>query len=56
MNNLYPVGIQSFKEIREGGYLYIDKIELIHRLANTGKYYFLSRPRRYWKKPSYLNY
>ena len=49
MNNLYPVGIQNFKEIREGGYLYIDKTELIHKLANTGKYYFLSRPRRFGK-------
>ena len=49
MNNLYPVGIQNFKEIREGGYLYIDKTELIHKLTNTGKYYFLSRPRRYGK-------
>ena len=49
MNNLYPIGIQNFKEIREGGYLYIDKTELIHKLANTGKYYFLSRPRRFGK-------
>lgn len=44
----YPVGIQSFPEIREGGYLYVDKTEYIHRLFD-GKYYFLSRPRRFGK-------
>ena len=49
MNNLYPVGIQSFREIREGKYLYIDKTELIYRMVKTGKYYFLSRPRRFGK-------
>ena len=49
MNNLYPVGIQSFREIREGNYLYIDKTELIYRMVKTGKYYFLSRPRRFGK-------
>lgn len=45
----YPIGLQSFREIREGGYLYIDKTEIIHRLVDTGKYYFLSRPRRFGK-------
>ncbi len=49
MNNLYPVGIQNFREIREGNYLYIDKTELIYRMVKTGKYYFLSRPRRFGK-------
>ncbi|MDE6273198.1 MAG: ATP-binding protein [Muribaculaceae bacterium] len=44
----YPVGIQSFSEIREGGYLYVDKTLYIHKLL-TGKYYFLSRPRRFGK-------
>ena len=46
---LYPVGIQSFKEIREGGYLYVDKTALMYHLVSTGKYYFLSRPRRFGK-------
>ncbi|SEA66334.1 PD-(D/E)XK nuclease superfamily protein [Arachidicoccus rhizosphaerae] len=45
----YPIGIQSFREIRQGGYVYIDKTKIIHRLVETGKYYFLSRPRRFGK-------
>ncbi|MDE6410233.1 MAG: ATP-binding protein [Muribaculaceae bacterium] len=44
----YPVGIQSFKELREGGYVYVDKTAMIHQLTK-GKYYFLSRPRRFGK-------
>lgn len=45
----YPIGLQSFLKIREGGYLYVDKTEIIHRLVETGNYYFLSRPRRFGK-------
>lgn len=45
----YPVGIQSFEEIRTGGYVYVDKTALIYQLVTTGKYYFLSRPRRFGK-------
>lgn len=45
----YPVGIQSFEEIRTGGYYYVDKTAYVWRLVNTGKYYFLSRPRRFGK-------
>lgn len=45
----YPIGIQSFRQIREGGYVYVDKTAQIHLLAATGKYYFLSRPRRFGK-------
>ncbi len=45
----YPIGIQSFSEIRNGGYVYVDKTALIHRLVTEGKYYFLSRPRRFGK-------
>lgn len=41
-----PVGIQTFSEIINGGYLYIDKTPHIYRLLQTGKYFFLSRPRR----------
>lgn len=44
----YPVGIQSFPEIREGGYLYVDKTDYIYQLSK-GKYFFLSRPRRFGK-------
>ena len=45
----YPIGIQDFRKIREGDYLYIDKTELIHTLLTQGNYYFLSRPRRFGK-------
>jgi len=45
----YPVGIQSFKEIREDKYIYVDKTKLIHTLIESGKYFFLSRPRRFGK-------
>ena len=44
-----PVGLQSFQVIRTGGYLYVDKTALLHRLVTEGKYYFLSRPRRFGK-------
>lgn len=44
-----PIGIQSFSEMRNGGYLYVDKTEYISKLVTTGKYYFLSRPRRFGK-------
>lgn len=44
------VGIQSFNKIREEGYLYIDKSDIIWKLANNGKQYnYLSRPRRFGK-------
>ena len=46
---LYPIGIQEFKELREGGYVYVDKTMYIHELVRTGKYYFLGRPRRFGK-------
>jgi hypothetical protein len=45
----YPVGYQNFKEIREGGFLYVDKTELIYNLVDSSKYVFLSRPRRFGK-------
>ena len=44
-----PIGIQSFSEIRTHNYLYVDKTRYISSLYNTGKYYFLSRPRRFGK-------
>lgn len=46
---LYPIGIQNFEKIRKEGYTYVDKTALIHRLATTSTYYFLSRPRRFGK-------
>jgi hypothetical protein len=45
----YPLGIQTFSEIREENYLYVDKTAIIHELITTGKIYFLSRPRRFGK-------
>ena len=45
----YPIGIQNFQELREGGYVYVDKTQYFHQLVTTGKYYFLSRPRRFGK-------
>lgn len=45
----YPVGIQTFQVLREEGYIYVDKTQYIYSLVKTGKYYFLSRPRRFGK-------
>ena len=47
----YPIGIQTFGQIIEGGYVYVDKTDLIYRLANKSKMYFLGRPRRFGKSP-----
>jgi len=44
-----PIGIQSFVEIRTENYYYVDKTPFVKRLADEGKYYFLSRPRRFGK-------
>ena len=49
MSRLYPIGMQSFDEIRKGGYLYVDKGGLVYQLVTCGKYYFLSRPQRFGK-------
>ena len=47
---LYPIGMQTFSEIREEDFLYVDKTEYIYRMTHTsGKYFFLSRPRRFGK-------
>ena len=48
-NKIYPIGIQNFEKIRNGGYFYIDKTALIYQMVKTGSYYFLSRPRRFGK-------
>ena len=47
---LYPIGMQTFSEIREEDFLYVDKTEYIYRMTHTsGKYFFLARPRRFGK-------
>ena len=45
----YPLGIQTFSEIIEGDYYYVDKTADIYRMTSTYKYVFLSRPRRFGK-------
>lgn len=45
----YPIGIQNFEDLRNLNCVYVDKTEPIYRLINTGKFYFLSRPRRFGK-------
>lgn len=49
MSQKYPIGIETFADIIEGGYAYVDKTELMYRLIDSGKYFFLSRPRRFGK-------
>ena len=50
LQRLYPIGIQTFSEIRERNYLYIDKTEYVYRMTHSSsKYMFLSRPRRFGK-------
>ena len=45
----YPIGIQTFSEIIRGGYVYVDKTDLVWQMAHYAKYIFLSRPRRFGK-------
>lgn len=45
----YPIGIQDFEQLRNNGCIYIDKTDLVYRLANTDSVYFFSRPRRFGK-------
>lgn len=45
----YPIGIETFRELIEEGYVYVDKTDLVYRLVTEGKVYFLSRPRRFGK-------
>ena len=45
----YPIGVQSFEEMRTDTWLYVDKTRYVHDLVSNGKYYFLSRPRRFGK-------
>jgi len=45
----YPIGIQNFESLRREGYVYVDKTTFVWQMANLGRYYFLSRPRRFGK-------
>ena len=49
MARKFPIGMQTFAEIRESNAVYIDKTGLIYKLVDDGKVYFLSRPRRFGK-------
>ena len=44
-----PIGIQTFSEIIKNDYLYVDKTPEVLKLITAGKYFFLSRPRRFGK-------
>lgn len=46
---IYPIGIQNFEKIRTEDFFYVDKTAEIYKLAKEGRYYFLSRPRRFGK-------
>ena len=43
------IGIQDFKKLREGGYVYVDKTDYLYRLVSLSTPFFLSRPRRFGK-------
>ena len=45
----YPIGVQAFEKLRAEGFVYVDKTALVHKMAQEGNYYFLSRPRRFGK-------
>ena len=40
----YPIGIQTFEQIINNGFVYVDKTDMVYALATEGKTYFLSRP------------
>ncbi|MCY4227484.1 MAG: AAA family ATPase [Gammaproteobacteria bacterium] len=44
-----PIGYQSFSDLREEGCYYVDKTPLVRQMTDEGRYYFLSRPRRFGK-------
>jgi hypothetical protein len=46
---IYPIGIQNFESLRYDKYVYVDKTAIVYDLVNSGRYYFLSRPRRFGK-------
>ena len=53
-NKIYPIGIQNFESLRQDGYFYIDKTALMYQMVKTGRYYFLSRPRRFGKESAHF--
>jgi hypothetical protein len=44
-----PIGVQSFEIMRSDAYYYVDKTPIIKQMVDQGRYYFLSRPRRFGK-------
>lgn len=46
---IFPIGIQTFSDIHDNGYAYVDKSAQVYRLTHRGKYFFLARPRRFGK-------
>lgn len=46
---IYPIGKQNFENLRNEGFVYVDKTDLIYKLVKEGSVYFLSRPRRFGK-------
>ena len=46
---MLPIGIQSFRKLRENQCLYVDKTAILQKLIDNGSWYFLSRPRRFGK-------
>ena len=49
MGQKLPIGIQSFEDLRNKGFKYVDKTAIVYKMETEGKYYFLSRPRRFGK-------
>lgn len=46
---LFPIGLQDFAQIRNNGYYYVDKTDIVYKMTHTNRVYFLSRPRRFGK-------
>ncbi|RMH93490.1 MAG: AAA family ATPase, partial [Calditrichaeota bacterium] len=49
MKKLLPIGISNFEDLITGGNVYVDKTRYVYKLVTEGKFYFLSRPRRFGK-------
>ena len=45
----YPIGVQTFEKVIRGGYVYVDKTDLMWKMTKVSNYVFLSRPRRFGK-------
>ena len=46
---LFPIGLQDFAQIRNNGYYYVDKTDIVYKMTHSHRAYFLSRPRRFGK-------